>query len=299
MVSICGSTAFTDELVHSTTTSGLAARSALAASALTLTPSRRGSPIDVAEVATDLGRIDVDGADDLETRPRRDLPGHGGADRTEAEGHDPDRGHCRNYSPRCRCYHATGDASAPLGSRQHRGPGSRTDSWRRSRATRFSAGAVGRHDQRRRRPAALAAQRQLRDRRPARSGDPHAHRAPSTSSGATSPPIRRPSCSFISTGTPGETRSRRSCESARSSARTAVRTMTSRGSTITSLTYRPDSPAAGHPRRTAAQAPRRAIDLTSAMRFIAPDDGNRRRPDGDGGRAARAGSARARASPST
>ena len=93
IVSICGSTVLIDELVHRTTTSGFAAFSALAASAETFTPSRFGQADDVAEIAADLGGIDVDRADDLEAWPRRHLLDDGGADRAEPEMHDSDVGH--------------------------------------------------------------------------------------------------------------------------------------------------------------------------------------------------------------
>ena len=93
IVSICGSTFLIDELVHSTTTSGFAAFSALAASSghLDAEPLRQAD--DVAEIAADLGRIDVDGADDLETGTRRDLLDDGGANRAEPEVHHFDVGH--------------------------------------------------------------------------------------------------------------------------------------------------------------------------------------------------------------
>ena len=45
---------------------------------------------DVAEIAADLRRIDVDGADDLESGPRRHLFDDGGADRAEPEVHHAD-----------------------------------------------------------------------------------------------------------------------------------------------------------------------------------------------------------------
>ncbi len=48
---------------------------------------------DVAEIATDLGGIDVDPADDLESRPRGDLPRDGAANRTETKVHHADSGH--------------------------------------------------------------------------------------------------------------------------------------------------------------------------------------------------------------
>ena len=67
IVSICGITFLIDELVQSTTTSGLADFSAFVASSDTLTPSRFGQPDDIAEIAADLRRIDVDGAHDLES----------------------------------------------------------------------------------------------------------------------------------------------------------------------------------------------------------------------------------------
>src|SRR6185436_12107524 len=48
---------------------------------------------DVAEVAADLGRIDVDCADDFESRTRRDLLDDGGTNGAEPEVHDFDVGH--------------------------------------------------------------------------------------------------------------------------------------------------------------------------------------------------------------
>ena len=91
MVSICGSTLFIDELVHSTTTSGFADLDRLARVVRDLDAQRASEAGDLAEIAADLGRIDVDGADDLESLARRDLPDDPGADRPEPEMQDLDR----------------------------------------------------------------------------------------------------------------------------------------------------------------------------------------------------------------
>ena len=82
--SICGMAAFNDELVHSTTMSGLQARRALAGSSITRMPSRRVRADEVPEVAADLRRVDVDAADDREPRTSGDLPRDGDTDRAEA-----------------------------------------------------------------------------------------------------------------------------------------------------------------------------------------------------------------------
>ncbi len=50
---------------------------------------------DVAEIAPDLRGIDVDPADDLESRSRGDLPRDGAANRTETKVHHADGGHSR------------------------------------------------------------------------------------------------------------------------------------------------------------------------------------------------------------
>ena len=76
-------------------------------------------------------------------------------------------------------------------------------------------------------PPLSPAQRQLFDRRPARSGTARSAGRRS-SSGGTSPPVRLRSCSFISTGTPGRTSGRRSCVKSRSSGRSIVPRTTSR-----------------------------------------------------------------------
>ena len=73
-VSNCGSTAFSDELVHSTATSGFAALIAFLASSETVTLSALAKAGDLAEIASDLGGIDVHRPDDLESLARRDLP---------------------------------------------------------------------------------------------------------------------------------------------------------------------------------------------------------------------------------
>ena len=86
--SICGITLFSDERVQCTTTSGLAALIALPQIvALTFTRSWRAEPGHVAEIASGLRRIDVDGADDFESRAGGDLLRDGRADRSEAEMH--------------------------------------------------------------------------------------------------------------------------------------------------------------------------------------------------------------------
>ena len=73
IASICGRTFFIDELVHSTTTSGLVDLIAFFASSDTLTRSVRPTPATSPRSRADLGRIDVDRADDLESLALRDL----------------------------------------------------------------------------------------------------------------------------------------------------------------------------------------------------------------------------------
>src|SRR5207249_5290978 len=48
---------------------------------------------DVAQIATDLGRVDVDATDDFEPRTRGDLLDDGRPDRTQPEVHDANVGH--------------------------------------------------------------------------------------------------------------------------------------------------------------------------------------------------------------
>ena len=50
---------------------------------------------DLAQIASNLGGIGVDPADDLEARPRSDLLRDGAANRTQAEVHHADIGHTR------------------------------------------------------------------------------------------------------------------------------------------------------------------------------------------------------------
>ena len=59
-VSICGITFLSDELVHSTTTSGLLALERAGASLVTRTFSFLPEADDVAEILTELRRIDID-----------------------------------------------------------------------------------------------------------------------------------------------------------------------------------------------------------------------------------------------
>ena len=93
IVSICGITFLIDELVHSTTTSGFADFSALRRVARHLDAEALRQADDVAEIAADLRRIDVDGADDFESGPRRHLFDDGRANRAEPEVHHANVGH--------------------------------------------------------------------------------------------------------------------------------------------------------------------------------------------------------------
>ena len=93
IVSICGSTFLIDELVHRMTTSGFAAFSALAASSDTFTPRRLGRPTTSPRSRPTFAGVDVDGADDLEPGPRRDLLDDRRADRAEPEMHHADVRH--------------------------------------------------------------------------------------------------------------------------------------------------------------------------------------------------------------
>ena len=77
--------------MHSTTTSGFSVLSAPAASLVTRTFSLRAQADDVAEIPSDLRRIDVDAAGDLESLARRDLTRHRRADRAEPVEHHADR----------------------------------------------------------------------------------------------------------------------------------------------------------------------------------------------------------------
>ena len=88
-----GTTFFSDELVQSTATSGRTALIVRAMSSVTFTPQRRPHAADVAEVAADLGRIDVHGADDRQSLAAGDLTDHARADGPESDmqhldGHD-------------------------------------------------------------------------------------------------------------------------------------------------------------------------------------------------------------------
>ena len=82
-----------DELVHRTTTSGFATSSALAASSETFDAETLRQTDDVAEIAADFGRIDVDGADNFESGPRGNLLDDSRANRAEPEVHHSDVGH--------------------------------------------------------------------------------------------------------------------------------------------------------------------------------------------------------------
>ena len=95
----CGSTRLSDELVQSTATSGLAALIVLPMSAVTFTRSRRPSSMTSPASLPDLLRIDVDGADDLKSLARRELPRHRRADRAEPDVHHANR-HPRLYAVR-------------------------------------------------------------------------------------------------------------------------------------------------------------------------------------------------------
>ena len=90
MVSICGITPFSDELVHSTTTSGFARADCLPGVGVDLHFQPAIEAGHFSQVLSDLGRIDVHGADDLEALAPGDLPDDGGADRSEAKVHDFD-----------------------------------------------------------------------------------------------------------------------------------------------------------------------------------------------------------------
>ncbi len=93
MVSICGNTLTTDELVQSTTTSAFADLQRLGGVARHFHAEPLPQSDDVAEVATRLRRVDVDGADNLETRARRRLLDDGRADGTESEVQHANVGH--------------------------------------------------------------------------------------------------------------------------------------------------------------------------------------------------------------
>ena len=90
MASICGRTFFSDELVHSTTTSGLAALIALLRVVGYLDAKRAIEAGHFAEVATDLRGIDVDCADDLEAFAFCHLLDDADADGPEPEVKDSD-----------------------------------------------------------------------------------------------------------------------------------------------------------------------------------------------------------------
>ncbi len=76
--------------MQSTATSGSVALIVRAMSSVTLTRSARPTPADLAEVAADLGGIDVDGADNGEALAGGDLPDDARADRAESDVHDFD-----------------------------------------------------------------------------------------------------------------------------------------------------------------------------------------------------------------
>ena len=76
--------------MHSTTTSGFAALIVFLASSGYLHLEPAADAGDLAEIPSDLRGIDVDGADDLESLTRGDLPHDAGANGPEAEMHDPD-----------------------------------------------------------------------------------------------------------------------------------------------------------------------------------------------------------------
>ena len=158
---------------------------------------------DVAEIAPDLRRIDVDPADDLESRSRRDLSGDGGSQ----SGRDRK---CitrmvdiaANYSPTVGATIAGRDGPddhIPAGISRFGGPGAGPPN---------PAGSAPSPGVRRRRPAPLAAQRQLLDRRAARSGDADDHRDGDDRLAEHHDAGRPTICDFTSTGTPGRTRDR-------------------------------------------------------------------------------------------
>ncbi len=74
--SICGITFLSEELVHSTATSGLPLLIAPAASLVTRTLSFLPEADHVAQVETNLGAIDIDRSDNLKTFARRHLARH-------------------------------------------------------------------------------------------------------------------------------------------------------------------------------------------------------------------------------
>ena len=82
--SICGITFLSDELVHSTATSGLPLLIAPTASLVMRTLQFLVEADHLAEVETDLRAIDVDGADNLKPLARGDLARHRRTDRTQA-----------------------------------------------------------------------------------------------------------------------------------------------------------------------------------------------------------------------
>ena len=122
-------------------------------------------------------------------------------------------------------------------------------------------GAAGRH--RRDEPAALAAQRQLLDRRPARRRQPHDHRLGSHHLAQHHRTRPHPSCSSTCTGTRGATTARPGCAK-RASARRAISANPREGDCgridVTSIRLLVQGAAPS--------------DLTASKRFIAPDDGN-------------------------
>ena len=76
--------------MHNTATSGFAALIAFRASSETFTLSGFAQTGHLAEVPADLGRIDIDGADDLESLAPRNLPDDPETDGTQPEMQHPD-----------------------------------------------------------------------------------------------------------------------------------------------------------------------------------------------------------------
>ena len=90
MVSICGMTFFSDELVHSTTTSGFAALIAFFASSETLTFSWRPRPATSPRSRPTLAGSMSTAPTILKPLRAGDLPDDAGADRSETEVQDLD-----------------------------------------------------------------------------------------------------------------------------------------------------------------------------------------------------------------
>ena len=87
----CGSTAFSEEPVQCTTTSGLAALIAFLTSPETVTRSGFAELGDLAEIAAGLGGIDVGRPDDAKALAPGDLSHDGRTDWPQPDVHDLDR----------------------------------------------------------------------------------------------------------------------------------------------------------------------------------------------------------------